>query len=50
MRIYDDILATHGLVAAQVLLVPLDFVERRQYLHAAHRRWCDCSSSASSRS
>ena len=34
MRTYDDILATHGLVAAQVLLVPHDFVERRQYLHA----------------
>ena len=34
MRVYDDILATHGLVPAQVLLAPLDFVERRQYLHA----------------
>ena len=26
--------ARHGLVAAQVLLVPHDFVDRRQYLHA----------------
>ncbi len=34
MRTYDDILATHGLVPAQVLLVPHDFIERRQYLHA----------------
>ena len=34
MRTYDDILATHGLVPAQVLLVPHDFIDRRQYLHA----------------
>ena len=27
-------LGAHGLVAAQVLLVPHDFVDRRQYLHA----------------
>ena len=34
MRVYDDALAAHGLVAGQVLLAPLDFVDRRQYLHA----------------
>ncbi|MDP8992330.1 MAG: glutamate 5-kinase [Actinomycetota bacterium] len=34
MRVYDDTLATHGLVAGQVLLAPLDFVHRKQYLHA----------------
>jgi glutamate 5-kinase len=34
MRTYDDILAGHGLVAGQVLLAPLDFVHRQQYLHA----------------
>ena len=34
MAAYNDALATHGLVAAQVLLVPHDFVDRRQYLHA----------------
>jgi glutamate 5-kinase len=34
MRSWDDALATHGLVPAQVLLVPHDFVDRRQYLHA----------------
>ncbi len=34
MRVYDDTLARHGLVGAQVLLVPHDFVNRRQYLHA----------------
>ncbi len=34
MRVYDDALQTEGLVAAQVLLVPNDFGERRQYLHA----------------
>ncbi|HLG91772.1 MAG TPA: glutamate 5-kinase, partial [Acidimicrobiales bacterium] len=34
MRVYDDELAAHGLVAAQVLLAPLDFFDRRQYLHA----------------
>ena len=34
MRVYDDVLAEHGLVAGQVLLAPLDFVHRSQYLHA----------------
>jgi len=34
MRVYDDILARHGLVGGQVLLAPLDFVHRSQYLHA----------------
>ena len=34
MGVYDDELATHGLVGAQVLLDPLDFVHRSQYLHA----------------
>ncbi len=34
MRVYDDLLARHGLVGGQVLLAPLDFVHRRQYLHA----------------
>jgi glutamate 5-kinase len=31
---YNRSLARHDLVAAQVLLVPNDFVDRRQYLHA----------------
>jgi glutamate 5-kinase len=34
MREYDDAFAAHGLVAGQVLIAPLDFVDRRQYLHA----------------
>ncbi len=34
MRVYDDTLGEHGLVAGQVLLAPLDFVHRKQYLHA----------------
>ncbi len=34
MRVYDDRFATHGLVAGQVMLAPLDFGIRRQYLHA----------------
>jgi glutamate 5-kinase len=34
MRSWDDALADHGLVPAQALLVPHDFVDRRQYLHA----------------
>ena len=34
MRVYDDVLARHGLVGGQVLLAPLDFVHRAQYLHA----------------
>jgi glutamate 5-kinase len=31
---YNRALATHGLVAGQVLLAPLDFINRQQYLHA----------------
>ena len=34
MELYNAELARHGLVAAQVLVVPPDFVNRRQYLHA----------------
>jgi glutamate 5-kinase len=34
MGAYDRALGAHDLVAAQVLLVPHDFVDRRQYLHA----------------
>jgi glutamate 5-kinase len=33
METYNRSLHRHGLVAAQVLLVPHDFVDRRQYLH-----------------
>ena len=34
MRVYDDVFAALGLVAGQVLLAPLDFGHRQQYLHA----------------
>jgi len=34
MRAYDDAFTTRGLIAGQVLLAPLDFVHRQQYLHA----------------
>ncbi len=34
MGVYDAALGRHGLVAGQVLLVPLDFAHRSQYLHA----------------
>ena len=34
MRVYDDCFAGHGLVSGQVLLAPLDFALRQQYLHA----------------
>jgi len=34
MRSWEDGLAPHGLLAGQVLLAPLDFVHRQQYLHA----------------
>jgi glutamate 5-kinase len=34
MRVYDECFADHGLVAGQVLLAPLDFGIRQQYLHA----------------
>ncbi len=34
MAVYEQALATHGLVAGQLLLAPFDFFERTQYLHA----------------
>jgi glutamate 5-kinase len=34
MAVYDRALATHDLIGGQVLLAPLDFVVRDQYLHA----------------
>jgi glutamate 5-kinase len=34
MRVYDDAFGAHGVVAGQVLIAPLDFVHRQQYLHA----------------
>lgn len=34
MRLWQDALEPHALVAGQVLLAPLDFVHRTQYLHA----------------
>src|SRR5205814_3476411 len=34
MRTWSDELTAQGLVAGQVLLAPLDFVHRQQYLHA----------------
>ena len=34
MRVYDDALGAHGLLVGQVLLAPLDFGHRQQYLHA----------------
>jgi glutamate 5-kinase len=34
MQVWDDALARRGVVGAQVLLVPHDFADRRQYLHA----------------
>jgi glutamate 5-kinase len=34
MRAYESALASHGLLAGQVLLAPLDFTIRQQYLHA----------------
>jgi glutamate 5-kinase len=34
MHVYDEVLAGFGLVGGQVLLAPLDFVHRSQYLHA----------------
>ena len=34
MAVWAGALAPHGLVAGQVLLAPLDFVHRQQYLHA----------------
>jgi len=34
MGVYDEALGANGLVGGQVLLAPLDFVDRKQYLHA----------------
>ena len=34
MRVYDRLLDGHGIVSGQVLLAPLDFIVRSQYLHA----------------
>jgi len=34
MRVWDDTMARHGLVSGQVLLVPVDFVNRGRYLNA----------------
>jgi len=34
MQTYNEVLAGHGVVAGQVLISPLDFFERSQYLHA----------------
>lgn len=34
MRVYESALDAHGLVGGQVLLAPLDFTIRQQYLHA----------------
>jgi glutamate 5-kinase len=34
MRVYDAALGARGLVGGQVLLAPLDFMVRQQYLHA----------------
>ena len=34
MQVYNEALGIHGLVAGQVLIAPLDFIDRRQYLQA----------------
>jgi glutamate 5-kinase len=34
MAVYDRALDRHGLIGGQVLLAPLDFMNRQQYLHA----------------
>ncbi len=34
MRVYEEALASHTIVSGQVLLAPLDFMIRQQYLHA----------------
>jgi len=34
LRVYDDALGRYGLVGGQCLLAPLDFVDRKHYLHA----------------
>ena len=35
MRVYDDAFASQGIIGGQVLLAPLDFGIRQQYLHAS---------------
>jgi len=39
MSHYESALAANGLVGGQVLLAPLDFVHRAQYLHARQTLW-----------
>jgi glutamate 5-kinase len=34
MAVWDAAFAAHGIVPGQVLLAPLDFIDRQQYLHA----------------
>ena len=34
MRVYDEVFGSHGVVCGQVLIAPLDFMVRQQYLHA----------------
>ena len=34
MRVYDEVFGGHGVVCGQVLIAPLDFMVRQQYLHA----------------
>ena len=34
LRVYEDAFASHGIVTGQVLVTPLDFMLRQQYLHA----------------
>jgi glutamate 5-kinase len=34
MRVYDEAFGSHGVVCGQVLIAPLDFMVRQQYLHA----------------
>ena len=36
MQVYNDELGRHGLIAGQVLLAPLDFMVRQQYLSLIH--------------
>jgi glutamate 5-kinase len=40
MQVYNDVLADHGLIAGQVLISPLDFFERGQYVHARATLQC----------
>jgi glutamate 5-kinase len=34
MRVYDDVLGALGIISGQILITPLDFMQRSQYLHA----------------